>query len=122
MAHILIIDDEPQIRLMLRIMLESEGYTVTEAADGSEGIKCYREKPADLVITDLLMPNKEGLETITALKKDYPSIKIIAISGGGKNKSKLYLQMAQRFGALEVFEKPLRKEPFLECVRKLILT
>lgn len=120
MAHILIIDDEPQIRLMLRIMLESEGYTVTEAADGAEGLKSYREKPADLVITDLLMPHKEGLETITALKKDYPAIKIIAISGGGKNKSKLYLQMAQRFGALEVFEKPLRKEPFLECVRKLI--
>lgn len=120
MTHILIIDDEPQIRLMLRIMLESEGYTVTEAADGAEGLKSYREKPADLVITDLLMPHKEGLETITALKKDYPFIKIIAISGGGKNKSKLYLQMAQRFGALEVFEKPLRKEPFLECVRKLI--
>ncbi len=94
MAHILIIDDEHQIRSMLRKVFESEGYIVTEASNGMEGLKCYYENPADLIITDILMPDKEGLETIMALKKENPDAKIIAMSSGGINKPQGYLDIA----------------------------
>lgn len=120
MAHILIIDDEKPIRSMLRKMLEPEGYIVTEASDGAEGIKQYHENPADLVITDLIMPDKEGTETIIALKKKNPAIKIIAMSGGGKNKPDGYLHTAKILGATLTLEKPFRKGELLEAIRKLI--
>ncbi len=120
MAHILIIDDETQIRLMLRKLLESEGYTVTEASDGKEGMKRYHENPANLIITDLIMPEKEGIETIMELKKKHPDIKIIAMSGGGKNLSGGYLQLAKKMGAMKTFEKPIRKEALLEAISNLI--
>ena len=103
MAHILIIDDEPQIRMMLKMMLESEGYTVAEACDGNEGIQRHKETPADLIITDIIMPGKEGIETIIALRKNDPSIKIIAMSGGGRNNPEGYLKSAKLLGAEETF-------------------
>lgn len=120
MAHILIIDDEQPIRLMLRKMLESEGYVVTEASNGAEGIKRYHENPADLIITDLIMPEKEGTETIMELKKENPAVKIIAMSGGGKNKPDGYLHTAKLLGAKQTFEKPVRKNELLEAIRQLI--
>lgn len=120
MAHILVIDDESPIRLMLRMILESEGHTVTEACDGAEGINCYREKQADLIITDIIMPEKEGIETIITLKKEYPSIKIIAMSGGGKNNPDGYLKSAKLLGAVETFEKPIRRDALLTAIRKHI--
>ena len=120
MSHILIIDDESQIRLMLRKLLESEGYTVTVASNGIEGIKCYNENPVDLIITDIFMPDKEGIETIIELKEKHPDIKIIAMSGGGRNATTAYLHMAKSLGANLTFEKPIRKEALLEGVRKLI--
>jgi YesN/AraC family two-component response regulator len=120
MAHILIIDDEQPIRLMLRKLFESEGYTVTEASDGIEGIKCYHENPADLIITDIIMPEKEGLETIIALKKENPDVKIIVMSGGGKHKQDVYLDMAKKLGAKQTFKKPIRKEELLRAVKELI--
>lgn len=120
MSHILIIDDEPQIRRMLRRMLESEGYTVTEAADGAEGIKHYHTNPADLIITDLIMPNKEGIETIAELRKKNPGIKIIAMSGGGKREPEGYLNMAKLLGASKTFEKPFKKEELLKAIKSLI--
>lgn len=84
MTRILVIDDEPQVRAMLRQMLEREGYEVVEAEEGEEGMRRYREQPVDLVITDILMPQKEGIETIRALRRTNPGVKIIAISGGGR--------------------------------------
>lgn len=120
MTHILIIDDEKPIRLMLRKLLESQGYTVTDASDGTEGLKRYQEHPADLIITDIIMPDKEGIETIIALKKQNPDIKIIAMSGGGKNKPDRYLQTAKLLGAKETFEKPIRKEKLLQAIQNLI--
>ena len=120
MAHILVIDDELQIRLMLRKLLEPEGYTITEAPDGIEGIKRYHENPADLIITDLIMPDKEGLETIMELKKENPAVKIIAMSGGGKNKPEGYLHLAKQFGAMETLEKPIRKEELLKAIKNLV--
>lgn len=120
MARILIIDDEQPIRMMLRMMLESEGHTVTEAADGTEGIKLFRQDPQDLVITDLIMPEKEGIETIMELRKDYPEVKVIAISGGGRNNPEWYLKTAKLLGAKEVLVKPIRKEALLTVIRNLI--
>lgn len=81
MESILIIDDEPQIRSMIRLILERSGYTVIEASDGIEGIRRFREKPADLIITDLIMPNKDGIGMIIELKKEFPDVKIVAMSG-----------------------------------------
>ena len=85
MARILIIDDEEKFRKMLRQMLERAGHEVVEAPDGKEGVKLYREKLTDLIITDIFMPEKEGIQTIKELKRDFPEAKIIAISGGGRN-------------------------------------
>ena len=84
MARILIIDDEPTILLMLKKMLERSGYVVDMAINGKEGMELFAKFPADLIITDIVMPEKEGLETIREIKKDHPHVKIIAISGGGR--------------------------------------
>ncbi len=120
MKHILIVDDEPQIRLMLKKLLEFEGYKVTEAFDGNQALQRYRDDPPDLIITDLIMPEKEGLETMAELLKENPEVKIIAMSGGGKNKPVGYLHTAKLLGAVETFEKPIRKEDLLEAIKKII--
>ena len=105
---------------MLRKLFEAEGYTVSEAPDGEKGVKSYNENPTDLIITDLIMPEKEGIETIRELKKAYPDIKIIAMSGGGKNNPDVYLQIAKQIGAIEIFNKPIRTEELLKTVKKWI--
>ena len=120
MAKILIIDDEPQVRAMLRQMLEREKFEVMDASDGKEGIRLYRENPADLIITDIIMPEKEGLETIIELKKDYPDVKIIAISGGRRIEPGEYLQLAEILGAIKTFKKPVKRDELLEAVREIL--
>ncbi len=120
MARILIIDDDVPLSKMLRQMLEREGYEVLEAADGAEGLKIYRQEPADLVITDLIMPEKEGIETIRELKKDFPDVKIIAMSGGGRIGPETYLDIAQKLGALQTLTKPLDRKELLEAVRNIL--
>jgi YesN/AraC family two-component response regulator len=117
MARILIIDDEPQIRSMLKLMLERGGYEVIEAPDGVEGIKIYRQNPADLIITDLIMPNKDGIGMIIDLKKEFPDVKIIAMSGGGLNKPDGYLKGAKKLGAACTLTKPIDREEMLAAVR-----
>ncbi|MCH8809524.1 MAG: response regulator, partial [Proteobacteria bacterium] len=84
MARILIIDDEDELRSMLRQMLEQAGHEVTEAVNGAEGIRLYEQDRPDLIITDIIMPEKEGVETIIALRRADPDLPIIAISGGGR--------------------------------------
>lgn len=119
-ARILVIDDDKQVRLLIRRMLESGGYTVEEATDGDEGMKMYMREPHDLVITDLIMPDKEGLETIRDLRRFNPDIKIIAISGGGSLPANNYLRMAESFGAQRTLNKPFRTEDILDSVRELL--
>ena len=116
MARILIIDDEPQIRSMLKLMLERDGYEVVEAPDGVAGIKVYRQNPADLIITDLIMPNKDGIGMIIDLKKEFPKVKIIAMSGGGLNKPDGYLKGAKKLGAACTLTKPIDREEMLRVV------
>jgi PAS domain S-box-containing protein len=120
MKKILVIDDEPQIRKMFRQILSEKGYTIIEACDGNEGIKQYRENQPDLVITDLVMPEKEGIETIIALRKEFPEAKIIAISGGGRNHPDAYLHFAKTLGAERTFSKPLDWPELTEAVRELL--
>ena len=120
MERILIIDDEQQIRSMLRLMLERDGYEVVEAPDGIEGIKAYRQKPADLIITDLIMPNKDGIGMIIELQKEFPDVKIIAMSGGGLNKPDGYLKGAKKLGAACTLTKPIDREKMLRAVKNII--
>ena len=120
MARILIIDDEPQIRSMLKLMLEREDYEVVEAPDGVEGIKVYRQNPADLIITDLIMPNKDGIGMIIDLKKEFPNVNIIAMSGGGLNKPDGYLKGAKKLGAACTLTKPIDREEMLRAVKDIL--
>ena len=120
MARILVIDDDPQVRAMLRQMLERAGYEVVDARDGKEAIKRYHEERVDLVITDLIMPEMEGIETIMELQRDNPDAKIIAISGGGRIGPESYLHIAEQLGALRTFAKPIEREEFLETVEEVL--
>jgi DNA-binding NtrC family response regulator len=120
MPRILIIDDEDQIRKMLQQMFEREGFETVTASDGLEGVKAYREKPADLIITDLIMPEKEGIEIIFELKREFPDVKIIAISGGGRTAPEGYLKIADKAGALRTFSKPLERDELLRAVREIL--
>jgi len=120
MARILIIDDEPQIRSMLRLMLERVGYEVAEAPDGIEGIRRHRENPADLIITDLIMPNKDGIGMIIDLKKEFPKVKIIAMSGGGVNRPEGYLDGAKKLGAARTLTKPIDRDEMLKAVKETL--
>ncbi|MGD8494037.1 MAG: response regulator [Desulfobacterales bacterium] len=120
MARILIIDDESQIRSMLRLMLERVGYEVIEAADGMEGIRQYRDNPADLIITDLIMPNKDGIGMIIELKKEFPQVKIIAMSGGGVNRPEGYLDGAKKLGATRTLTKPIDRDKMINAVKETL--
>lgn len=120
MARILIIDDEEQVRLYLRRILTAESYEVVEAPDGKVGLRLYRQEPADLIIIDIFMPEKEGLETIMELRRDYPDVKVIAISGGGRTGSLDFLHMAKKFGALRTLEKPFTRQEMLDAVQEVL--
>jgi CheY-like chemotaxis protein len=120
LALILLIDDDDQIRTMLREMLGRAGYMVMEASDGKEGVKLYRDQPCDLIITDIIMPEKEGIETIRELKRDFPDVKIIAMSGGGRIDAEDYLHMAKMLGAQRTFAKPIERDKLLGAIKELL--
>jgi len=105
---------------MLKLMLERDGYEVAEAPDGIEGIKVYRQKPADLIITDLIMPNKDGIGMIIDLKKEFPNVKIIAMSGGGLNKPEGYLRGAKKLGAACTLTKPIDRDEMLRTIKDVL--
>ncbi|MEQ8194099.1 MAG: response regulator [Rhodospirillales bacterium] len=117
MAHILIIDDEEIARYTLREILESENHRVTEAADGVEAGKIFRRESFDLVITDIIMPDKEGLETIREFKQFRPETPIIAISGGGRFRTDAYLKFAEELGADHTLNKPFTDDDLLALVK-----
>jgi CheY-like chemotaxis protein len=120
MASILVIEDDVEVREVLRRILEHAGYEVEEASDGEEGINRYREKQADLVITDIIMPKKEGIETITDLRIEFPDVKVIAISGGGRLGPEPYLELAKSFGANHIIMKPFSTAEILDAVQELL--
>jgi len=116
---VLVIDDDAQIRDLLRQALEESGYEVRDACDGDLGIKSYRENPTDLVITDIIMPDKEGLETIMDFKREFKDVKIFAISGGGAVDPEEYLRMAKKIGALKTFVKPFSMREIIAAVDEM---
>jgi len=120
MAKILVLDDEPSILLMIKKMLEKAGYEVNVALNGKEGMQIFERERHDMVITDIIMPEKEGLETIFELRRLYPQLKIIAISGGGRISPDGYLPGAKLLGADIVFQKPLVQKDFLSAVATLL--
>ena len=115
MATILIIDDEAPIRALLRSTLEAAGYEVTEASNGRIGLERYRHKPTDLVITDMLMPELNGLDMLLELTREFLHAKVIAISGAGGEQN--VLDVAKLLGARQTFQKPLSMPQLLSAVR-----
>ena len=119
-TKILVIEDDLQHQRMLKQMLEESGYEVITAADGDEGIAACQALDFNIVLTDIIMPNKEGIETIVELRKSYPDLKIIAMSGGGRSTPLPYLEMAKKLGAQKALQKPIRLSQLLETVNELL--
>lgn len=121
MKRILVIDDDPGVRKVLAKTLTRQGYAVTAVPDGRTAVRQTRTASVDLVITDILMPEMDGIETIKALKAQHPVLKIMAITGGGHYLNReLCFHLALCLGAEVVLEKPLEAKPFLETVAALL--
>ncbi len=121
MTRILLIDDDTPFRTMLCIALKQMGYDVTEAVDGEQGFDLYKAGGRfDVVVTDLLMPRKEGIETIMALRKLDPAVKVIAMSGGGRVTSVNYLAIARQVGAKKMLEKPFLSEDIRSAINEVL--
>ncbi len=120
MPRILLIDDDENVRTVLALTLKSKGYEVVQAENGRVGVRKFRESPTDLVITDLIMPEKEGLETIQDIRREFPGTRIIAMSGGSPNMRFDFLQIAQAMGALRTLQKPFTMEEFISNVREVL--
>ncbi|NOZ62184.1 MAG: response regulator [Calditrichaeota bacterium] len=120
MKRILVIDDDEFFREMLHAMIEREGYEVDEAEDGEVGIEKHKKKQFDLIITDIIMPNKEGIGTIMELRSDYPDVKIIAVSGGGRVVPNSYLHIAEKLGAHKTMTKPFERKELISSIKELI--
>ena len=119
MARILVIDDDPYIRALVRQLLEPRGYAIVEADEGDHGLDLHRQEPVDLVITDIVMQGKEGLATIREFRSEFPHVKIIAMSGGGITGID-YLPLAKDLGASHVFGKPFKVDELQKAVQDLL--
>ena len=121
MARILLIDDDDAVRDMLHQMLVQLGHIVIEGRNGKEGLELLPNANADLLITDIVMPEMEGLELLMELRKKQPPMKIIAISGGGRGNAAEYLRAAKFLGASHVLAKPFTNEALLSAINELLL-
>ena len=117
MAKILIIEDDDIMRDFLSDLLKREGYLTEAVSDGAKGLSSFKKEYFDLIITDIIMPEKEGIETIVDIRKLDQKIPIIAISGGGRLSPKRYLPLAAKLGADYTFMKPFDNHAFLAAVR-----
>jgi CheY-like chemotaxis protein len=116
MPSVLVVDDEDQIRQLIRETLEQAGYQVHEARDGKEGLERYRTHPTDLVIMDILMPDQDGLESIMTLRREFPDSRVIAITGGSDMIGILnFLDVAKMLGARRTLQKPFDMKTLLEA-------
>jgi CheY-like chemotaxis protein len=117
---ILIVDDDVLVVDVLKKMLERDGYELMTCNNGNQALRLCRKNPPDLAIVDIFMPEKEGLETIREMKKEYPSLKVIAISGGSKASTQDYLGVASKLGADLTLSKPVEREDLLKAVARLL--
>lgn len=120
MARILVIDDDALLRGALRVALEAAGHEVREAADGDAGLRLQREQAAELVLVDIFMPGRDGLEVIRALRAERPQAKIVAMSGGGQTGQIEVLSAAAAFGASRTLLKPFEPRVLLKAIRELL--
>ena len=119
MAIVLLIDDDEMLRTVLAIGVEQAGHTVLQAEDGQKGVELARSSNVDIVVTDLIMPVQEGVETIMTLRKERPRLPIIAISGGVSN-SKLYLDIAGKIGAKRMLPKPFTPRQLVALIEEVL--
>ncbi|MCK4670992.1 MAG: response regulator [Candidatus Aegiribacteria sp.] len=120
MASILIVDDDSMVRKMLVKVFQNENYLTLEASDGNSALRIFRDETIDVVITDIVMPDMEGIETIRELRKINPDVKIIAFSGGGSLSPDGYLKIAASMGAKYTFQKPFDIKELKKAVKKLL--
>lgn len=120
MAHVLVIDDDELVRFTAQMVLSHDGHSVDTANDGLEGIHKVRANSYDLVVTDIIMPEMEGLETISILQKEYPALPIVAMSGGGPSGRIDYLERARAMGIAGSLEKPFSQEELCALVKTVI--
>ena len=119
---VLVIDDESVIRQSLEILLETCGFQVALARDGVQGLAAFRRIEPDLVLTDIVMPNQDGIETILAMRRERPEAKIIAMSGRGSVESAEYMEIATRLGADAAIPKPLEATKLIAAVQAMVAT
>ena len=123
MPSVIVFDDEDQLRQLIREILEQAGYQVTEARDGKEALIQYRLAPADVVIMDILMPEQDGLETTSTLRREFPNVKIIAITGSSEMIGILsFLDVAKMLGAHRALQKPFEMQTLLDTVQAELQT
>ncbi|HXN36202.1 MAG TPA: response regulator [Opitutaceae bacterium] len=120
MAQILLIDDDDGVRSLMRLALVGSGHTVIEASDGEEGLQLFPQANADLVITDMVMPGKDGAEVLTELQKMHPPVKVIAISGGSRHGFADNHEVAERLGAAKVLAKPFSCAALLAAIDEVL--
>jgi DNA-binding response OmpR family regulator len=120
MARILVIDDDELVRATVKAALEFADHEVVTANDGQAGVDTFKEGTFDLVVTDIIMPEKEGIETIIELRQHKPDVKVIAISGGGRTSNQIFLDVAKKFGAVDVLGKPFTPKQLLASVEKAL--
>jgi two-component system chemotaxis response regulator CheY len=120
MAKILVIDDDVVVRETLVLILEDKGYEVVSAEDGQRGLSAFRSEAPDLVITDIIMPEKEGIQTIREIRALRPQAKIVAISGGGRIGNTDFLRIAQQLGAADIISKPFDPDEFVERIGRCL--
>ena len=113
---ILIVDDDAGVRTILTTIFTTAGFNVVVASNGVDAIKAMETSPCDVVITDIIMPDKEGVETIIELRRRWPDIRVIAISGGGRVDAGEFLELARRFGAHDTLRKPFKRADLLNAV------
>jgi len=120
MARILVTDDNPAIRTLLTEILENRGHEVETATEGASALKCLQGAAFEVLITDIFMPGKDGIELIMEVRVQYPNLKIIAISGGGPGMGMDLLKPAQRLGAMRILRKPVSRADLLQAVDEVL--
>ena len=119
-ARILIIDDEPALRDLFKALLEAQGHEVAVAHHGREAIAMLGERSFDLVMTDVLMPEQDGLETIMQIRGRWPKLRVLAMTGGGHLDAHYYLRVAKNLGATSLLQKPFSADELLHAIRGLL--
>ena len=120
MARVLVVDDQPEVRRVMLRLLQRAGHTIAEADGGAEGLRQVAAQPVDLVVTDLFMPDMDGLEFIRELARRRPGTKVIAVSGGGFMEAASILAVASTLGAVRTLSKPYDPSRFLALVEEVL--